>query len=179
MDFSGIVRKSRNRRTKKLRRDLEGIDPDRKSLVTDFIEAMYGQARLTQQMFSVLVYRMGICSPELVGQPGSLKYIQLLPLRLQPLICRKDGRYAENASRDWMHLVEDSEVIMAEMITTDVEVIEAIHSWANETDRELPELPYTDGSNIFLSREALEAISPFMVEEPIVVSADEVDGETF
>jgi len=169
VDFNRFVDDSRKRRIANIQRQIKNISEEKKSTLISFMEEMYGQARVNYFTYTVIIFRLGIINHNMVGHSQSLRYIQLLPLKLQPLVARRDGRYAENASREWMHTIENIEVIRAELITTDVDIINAIHTWAELHNINLPMVQLILEETP-LSEAAVKLLRPFML---IPESADE------
>lgn len=59
------------------------------------------QTRVTYQGLGIVAHHYGLCGAQEIGRPSSLRFIDLLLLELQYLVCRNDGTYSKKALAKW------------------------------------------------------------------------------
>jgi hypothetical protein len=80
------------------------------------------QKRVTYEGLGVIAHHSGLCGVQEIGRPSSFRYIELLPLEQQYLICRKDGTYSEAALVQWHDEAPDGHISFAILSRKDLEL---------------------------------------------------------
>ena len=128
-DFSDFTKSARASRISHLRIKVRSeVDDLVIETIAKFFADMAGHARVSQLVYSAILAEVGVITPDEVGTSKSIRYIQLVPLKLQGAISRANGSYAEKALELWKDVVDD-DILHADVITSTEEGVEAFRAW--------------------------------------------------
>ena len=133
-DFSDFTKGARVDRITHLREKVRSeVDDFTKEILVKFFTDMAGHARVSQLVYSAILAEVGVISKEEIGTSKSIRYIQILPLKLQGIVSRVNGSYSERALELWKDVV-DEDVLRADVITSTGDGIEALRAWGAYND---------------------------------------------